>query len=136
MSDDYEELLDDIYKNLPDKVKQSERFEIPKLDYFVEGNRTIVKNFKVMCDKVRRDPAIVMKYFSKELAVPAEMQADRLVLQRKIVGDMLDKKFADFVERFVMCHQCRRPDTHIDDAGRGLHVLVCESCGARRTVKD
>ena len=136
MSSEYEQLLDDLYEKLPKKQEHTERFEIPKLESFVEGNRTIVKNFKVVCDKLRREPELVMKYLVKKLAVPSGIQGERLILQRKLNEEVLNKRLEEFVEHYVMCKECKRPDTHIDDAGRGTKMLVCESCGAKSTVKE
>lgn len=134
-SDSYEKLLDNIYANLPEKAMKGERFEMPKFEFFTEGNKTILKNFKAVVDKIRRDPAMLSKYLSKELAVPVEVAGDRLVLQRKLMGDMINKKLEDFVVKFVMCKECNRPDTHIQELGHGMRQLVCESCGARKAVR-
>ena len=132
---EYEKLLGNIYSNLPEKVTTTERFEIPKFEFFTEGNKTIIKNFKAVCDKIRRDQDSVCKYFSKELAVPVGVQGERLILQRKLMGDIINKKLEEFVLKFVMCRQCNRPDTHIQEAGHGLKQLICESCGARRSIR-
>ncbi|MEW6721899.1 MAG: translation initiation factor IF-2 subunit beta [Candidatus Micrarchaeota archaeon] len=133
---DYERLLDDIYKKLPEKAKHSgERFEMPKFEWFTEGNKTILKNFKAVCDKIRRDPAVLSKYLTKELAVPAEVAGDRLVLQRKLMGDMINRKLEEFIVKYVMCKECNRPDTHIEDLGHRVRELVCEACGARKAIR-
>lgn len=133
-SDDYEKLLDDIYSKLPEKTNSTERFEMPRFDFFSEGNKTIIKNFKVVSDKIRRDPAILSKYLSKELAVPVEIAGERLILQRKLIGDMVNTKLTDFVNRYVICKECNRPDTHIEEVGHGRQ-LICESCGARKAIR-
>ncbi|MEM3422491.1 MAG: translation initiation factor IF-2 subunit beta [Candidatus Bilamarchaeaceae archaeon] len=134
---DYEKLLDNIYSNLPERTKHSgERFEPPKFDYFIEGNKTIIKNFKTVCEKLRRNPKLLLKFLTKELAVPGEIQGERMVLQRKVVGDTLEKKLMEFINKFVMCKECSRPDTNIQEVGRGMLIMICESCGARRTVKE
>ena len=135
MSKEYDKLLDDIYSKLPEKVTSTERFEMPRFEYFTEGNKTIVKNFKSVVDKIRRDPVFVTKHFSKELAVPAEMQGERLILQRKLMGDILNKKLEEFITKYVICKQCNRPDTHIEELGHGMKQLVCESCDARSAVR-
>jgi len=132
---DYEQLLDNVYKNLPEKVTKTERFEMPKFEYFTEGNKTIIKNFKVVCDKIRREPAMLLKFFSKELAVPAEYQGERMVLARRLVGDIVNKKLDEYVNRYVICKECKRPDTNIQEMGHGFRQLVCESCGARAPIK-
>ncbi|MBI5223672.1 translation initiation factor IF-2 subunit beta [Candidatus Micrarchaeota archaeon] len=133
--DDYEKLIDNVYTNLPEKLTKTERFEMPKFEFFTEGNKTIIKNFKVVSDKIRRDQQFVAKHFSKELAVPVEVAGDRLILQRKIMGDMLNKKLEEFVSKFVVCKQCNRPDTNIQELGHGLKQLMCESCGARTPIR-
>ncbi len=133
---EYEQLLDNVYKNLPEKAKHSgERFEMPKFEYFTEGNKTIVKNFKAVADKIRREPSMLIKFFSKELAVPAEQQGERMVLARRLTGDMVNSKLEDFVSRYVICKECKRPDTNIQEMGHGFRQLVCESCGARAPIK-
>ena len=134
MSSEYEKLLDNIYDNLPKKKDTGERFEIPKFEFFTEGNKTIVKNFKSVSDKIRRGPAMVSKYLSKELAVPVEVRDERLIIQRKIRGEMLNKKLEEYITKFVICKECGKPDTHIEDVGR-VHTLICEACGARTPVR-
>jgi translation initiation factor 2 subunit 2 len=131
---DYEELLENVYSNLPEKSTSSERFEMPKFEYFIEGNKTIIKNFKVVVDKIRREPSMMIKYLTKELAVPAEQQGERLVLARKLIGDIVNKKLEEFVNKYVICKECKRPDTHIDDK-MGFKQLICESCGARTPIR-
>lgn len=135
MSSEYESLLDNIYQNLPKKKAETERFEMPRFEYFSEGNKTIIKNFKAVCDRIRRDPDIISKYLSKELAVPVEIRDDRLVLQRRLSGDILNKKLEEFVSKLVMCKECNRPDTHIEEAGHRVRILVCEACGARMAIR-
>jgi translation initiation factor 2 subunit 2 len=135
-SDDYEQLLDTLYKKLPEKAKGTgERFEMPKFEFFTEGNKTIIKNYKAVTDKIRRDPAFLSKYLSKELAVPVEAQGERLVLQRKLVGDMVNKKLEEFIVKYVICKECNRPDTHIEDLGHRVRNIVCEACGARKAIR-
>jgi len=132
----YEELLEDAYAKLPDKTKGGERFEIPVLDCFNEGNKTIVKNFQAAAGKVRRTPEEMAKFLSKELAVPATVEGERLILHRKLKTEVVNKKFEEYVKSHVTCKQCGKPDTHIvHEAGQRARALVCEACGARGVVK-
>jgi len=135
MSSEYEKLLDSVYTNLPKKEAKAERFEMPKFEYFSEGNKTIIKNFKVVCDKIRREQTMISKYLSKELAVPVEIRDERLVLQRRLTGDMVNKKLEEYIMKFVMCKECNRPDTHIEEMGHRVRNLVCEACGARMAIR-
>ncbi len=135
MSSEYEKLLDSLYAKLPKSTSTGERFEMPKFELFTEGNKTIIKNFKVVIDKIRRDSDVLSKYLSKELAVPVEVQSDRLILQRKLTGDMINKKLEEFIMKYVMCKECNRPDTHIEDLGHRVRNIVCEACGARKAIR-
>lgn len=132
--DEYGEQLDNIYKNLPEKLTKGERFEPPKLEFFTEGNKTIIKNFLVICDKLRRTNEMVSKYFSKELAVPVTIEGDRLILQRKLMYDTLNRKLEEYITRYVVCKECKRPDTNVVELGHGLRKLVCEACGASTPI--
>ncbi len=132
----YEELLEEAYAKLPEKTKGGERFEIPVLDCFTEGTKTIVKNFQAASGKVRREPAEIVKFLSKELATPATLEGERLVLHRKLRADAVNKKFEEYVRGHVLCKQCGRPDTNIvHEPGQRAKILVCEACGARSVVK-
>lgn len=132
----YEELLEEAYAKMPGKAGSGERFEIPVLDSFNEGNKTILKNFQVACTKIRRTPDEVSKFLSKEFATPATLENERLVLHRKLRGDVVNKKFEEYVQGHVVCKQCGKPDTHIvSEAGQRAKTLVCEACGARGVVR-
>ena len=132
--EEYENMLEDAYGKLPETLKGGERFEMPVLEAFNEGNKTIVKNFANALSKIRREPAEVAKFLSKELAVPTNAEGERLILHRKIKADIVNKKFEEYVKEYVLCLQCGKPDSHIESDGK-MRVLICEACGARRTVK-
>lgn len=132
---DYDDLLDKAHSELPEHTSGGERFEIPSLDAFVEGNKTIVKNFASVLQKIRREPDHILKFFTKEFAVPANAEGERLVLHRKLKVDLINKKFIEYVKSYVICSQCGKPDTHIEDSGHRSKLLVCEACGARTAVK-
>ncbi|MEW6528281.1 MAG: translation initiation factor IF-2 subunit beta [Candidatus Micrarchaeota archaeon] len=131
----YEDLLDAAYKSIPKELYSGSRFEIMKLESFTEGTKTIVKNFGQAMDTIRRDRKDVMKFLSKELAVPINSDGDRLILQRKFFGDLINKKFEDYVNLYVLCKQCKKPDTHIEEIGHGVKNIICEACGARHSIK-
>lgn len=132
----YEEMLEAVYANLPERALHKERFEMPVFEVFSEGNKTVIKNFSVVADKLRRKKSLLLKWLSKELAVPISDEGERAILQRKASGELLNKKLEEFVLKFVICRECKKPDTHIEELGHGLRILVCEACGARTPIKD
>ena len=130
----YEAMLDELYAQLPEKVKHKERFEMPKVSMYVEGNRSIFKNFMAICQKIRRDPEMVAKFLSRELAAPVKIEGERLVIQRRLLKDLLQRKIEIFIKDYVLCWECGKPDTTIVNI-EGVKMLVCEACGARRPVR-
>lgn len=132
--EDYEKLLDRARAALPEKTQASERFETPAIESFQQGSKTIIRNFDAILQKIRREPAIVVKYFSRELAVPASVEGGKLVLNGKFYERNLRDKLQSFVDAAVICKECKRPDTKIVEKD-GIRTLVCEACGARSPVR-
>ena len=132
--EDYEKLLERARAALPEKTAVFERFETPVIESMLQGSKTIIRNFDVILQKLRRPAPMLEKYFSKELAVPATMQSGKLVLNGKFYERNLKDKLQAFVDAAVICKECKRPDTKIIEKD-GIKTLVCEACGARGPVK-
>jgi translation initiation factor 2 subunit 2 len=135
MKYDYEELLKRARSQLPEISSKRERLELPRLQYSVIGMRTIVYNFKEIADVLNRDPQHILKYLTRELATAATTQQSRVIFQGKFGQDTLERLIQRYVEMFVVCPICKRPDTKIVKEKR-LSFLVCEACGARSSVQQ
>lgn len=133
--DDYEKLLARARASLPEKTASGERFEPPSAETFMQGSKTVVKNFEVICAKIRRDQQMLAKYLSKELAIPGTIEGNRLILHGKFYDRVINEKLATFINKYVICKECNRPDTKIAEGPHGIKTLVCDACGARSPVK-
>ena len=133
--ENYESLLDDAYNQIPKKAKSNERFEIPKPDISVEGTKTIIRNFDLILAKLRADKDFIIKYFSKELAVPVSIEGKRMFLYGKISSRIFKEKLDTFVKKYVLCSECGRPDTKIKEVEKGIRIMICEACGARTSIR-
>ncbi|MFH1285624.1 MAG: translation initiation factor IF-2 subunit beta [Candidatus Micrarchaeota archaeon] len=131
----YEELLDRAVKNMPKKAARAERFEVPLVDSFMQGNKTIIKNFDFIASTLRRDPQMIARYLSKQLAIPVGVEGKQLILNGKFNFRMLNERIKTFVDSYVICKECKKPDTNIVEHERSIKLLICESCGARSPVK-
>jgi len=132
---DYDKLLDQAYKKLPEKEEGEARLEIPKMELFKEGNQVIIKNFQQIAQAIRRDPKHLLKYLSKELAAPGTLDGKRAKFQTKAMRSMIEKKFDNYVKEMVICKECDRPDTKLVKEGR-ITFIKCEACGAKYAVKS
>ena len=131
---DYSQLLKKAKEHLPEIQKTTERFEIPKVSGHIEGNKTIITNFLNIVKVFGRDQEQLLKYLQRELATPAVLDGQRLVLGRKINSDFINKKIEQFAKDFVLCKECGKPDTKIVREDRFL-FLKCTACGARHPIK-
>jgi len=132
--EDYNEMLEQAYKNLKPVKSKIERFEIPLVEGHIEGNKTIITNFKQICDYLRRDCAHLLKFLQRELASPGIIKQDRLILTKKVSSARINEKIKSYVEEFVLCRECGKPDTELIKQDKFLFVH-CLACGAKHSVR-
>lgn len=132
--ENYEELLNQAYKKVKPISSSGERFEMPEASGLIEGNKTIITNFKQICDYLRRKPEHLAKFLQRELATPAQIENDRLVMQRKIQSSRINDKIKEYVQEFVQCKECKKPDTELVKQGEFLFVH-CLACGAKHSAR-
>ena len=131
----YKELLKKAREELPDSVLKTERFEIPKVKGHIEGNKTIITNFVQIASTLRRDINHLLKYLSRELAAPGEMRGKSLIIGRKISSAIINAKIEKYAKEFVICPECKRPDTKLIKEDRFV-FMKCLACGARHPIKS
>jgi translation initiation factor 2 subunit 2 len=132
--EDYQRLLDRAREQVPPEVFETKRFEVPKVAIFVEGNRTIIKNYKDIAEVLNRDPQHLLKYLMRELATSGIVEGQRAVFQGKFTSKSLDDLISRYTKTYVLCSECGKPDTHIEKQDR-FQYLVCEACGAKASIK-
>lgn len=131
---DYEELLDRAIAKMPDTETTDARFVIPEPKLFSEGKATILDNFGNIADTLNRDPDHLMKYLTRELGTAGKIEGSRAVFQGRFTRTQLADNIQAYVDEYVMCSECGRPDTQLVRVDRVL-VLKCSACGAHRPVK-
>ena len=131
----YEELLEKALSELPEHVVKRERFEIPRVNAFREGSRTIIKNFSQIAKAVNRSEEHIYKYLVKSLGTAGFLEAGRLTLQGKFTEDEIQKEVDSYVKEYVLCRECGAPDTVLVREDRILFVR-CMACGAKHPVRS
>lgn len=132
---EYAELLEEAYKKVKLVKKSSDRFEIPKAEGHVEGNKTIIDNFKQLADYLRRDSWHFSRFLLKELAAPGKIEGERLILIKRVPSSKINEKIADYVREFVICKECGKPDTELVREDR-ISFVHCLACGAKHSVRS
>jgi len=131
--EDYEKLLDSAYEKIK-PISSTERFEIPKIQGHIEGNKTILNNLHQIASYLRRDLNHLLKFLLKELATFGKVEGNRVILQRKIPSSKINEKIEQYTKEFVICKECGKPDTELIKQDRFL-FLHCLACGAKHSVR-
>lgn len=134
MKMNYEEMLKRARSQLPPEILEHKRFDIPRPRCSVIGMRTIFRNYKEICDALNRDPHHLLKFLSREMATAGTVDRSRVVFQGKFRYDTFERLIKRYVDEFVTCPVCKRPDTKVIKEKR-LYFLICEACGAKSSIR-
>ena len=130
---EYEKLLEQAYKKIKPIESRVDRFEVPQIDSIIQGSKTIISNFGQIASYLRRDKEHLEKFLEKEVAAQGKPDGDRLTFIKKIPSRKIDEKIQYYVKKFVICKECRKPDTEIVKKG-DFWFVHCLACGARHSV--
>ena len=133
---DYQKLLDRAREGLEDVMSSGERFNPPTPDVLHEGSKkTIIRNFAELVVSLRRDENHLYKFLLQELGTAGSVNNRRLVLQGRVPEKKIKERVALYIDTFVECQECNRPDTAFLRSARTL-ILHCEACGAKRPIRS
>lgn len=129
----YEELLDRALSMVPQKTIRGERFKIPSAVITIVGNKTILHNFKDICEVLNRDVKHVAKFILREIGTAGDIEDTRLILQGRFSRASINNVIERYAKYFIICPVCNAPDTYLTKERR-VYILVCTACGARTSV--
>ncbi len=134
MSDSYEALLKKAYSGMTEVSESHERFNVPEAKSDIEGKTTVLENFSEIADMVRRDRDHLMKFMLGELGTAGKIDGNRAIFNGKFESSLINSLIRSYVEDYVICSECGRPDTRLVKDDRFL-LLRCDACGGHRPVK-
>jgi translation initiation factor 2 subunit 2 len=132
--DDYLAGLDRAMKKMPAPRESKDRFVIPSTKVFYEGKTTVLENFGAIADTLNRDPEHLMKFLLQEMGTAGKIEGSRGIFQGKFGETAIARQIESYFEEYVVCTECRLPDTHLTKSDRVL-MLKCDACGAHRPVR-
>ncbi len=133
--DDYESMLEKGREKLPEDIVEGSRFETPEAKTKKRGSRTVIKNFSSIAKKFNREEKHFSKFLMKELGTAGHVDGSELVLQGNFRRGIINSKISNYCESYVICKECNKPDTRIQKE-KGVTMLKCEACGARRSLEE
>ena len=130
---DYNKLLKRVHSITSTKIVDEDRFKVPKADLFYEGNTTVLKNFDKIVSTLNREANHLLKFFLGNVGTAGEIVGGRIIFQGKIPARTIQDKLNEYVDTYVICSECNRPDTHLVKKGRTM-LIRCDACGAFRSI--
>jgi translation initiation factor 2 beta subunit (eIF-2beta)/eIF-5 len=116
------------------------RYKMPRILGKIEGRGNGIKTRIVNCSQIakalHRPPGYVCKFFGCELGAQTKIDDDEDVYivngahDQKLLSDTLDK----FVRMYVLCPNCKMPETDLVLDKRGNIYHACNACGAQHLV--
>jgi translation initiation factor 2 subunit 2 len=134
MADDYAKLLQRARTKIPTTVGTGERFVMPAAEIVQEGKTTIVRNFDELLDKMNRSADHAVPVLLREMGTAGAYEGGRLVLQGKVAPRSIEERIQKYIDTYVICGECGRPDTHLVKEERTT-IVKCDACGGHRPVK-
>ncbi len=131
---DYKNLYERARDQLPEKVFEQSRFEIPTIRSVIEGNKTFIVNIRDVLETINRDGNHFLKFMAGELATSATMEGTRAVFAGKHAKVTLQTLLERYVKEYVICGECGKPDTRLVTETR-IMWKRCDACGASISVK-
>ncbi|TFF98262.1 MAG: translation initiation factor IF-2 subunit beta [Promethearchaeota archaeon] len=133
--EEYDKLLNDAYKKIPNNVKKSSRFEIPSVNVRYEGRNTYITNFSKIINTLNRSTKHFMSIFLKMAGTRGKIRGNQLFLMSHYRAQDLDRLIKSYAKDYVLCDVCNKPDTKIIKEGK-KEYLKCAACGARTEIKE
>jgi len=132
---DYMWLLERAYMKVPPKA-ESEDLTIPELELIRIGDQTIIRNFREIAEKLKREPGILTRYLLRELNTGGSYDegSGQLRVNMKVSRKPIEQLLRKFEKTYVRCPTCNSIDTRLVKRER-TWILICEACGAEQTVK-
>ena len=130
----YQEGLERGLQLVPKKNVEDSRFEVPRVEANIEGNRTFFKNFKEITNLLNRKDTHVLKYLTSELGTNGNIEGSRVIFQGKHPKAMIQKTLDRYLQNYVFCPTCGKPDTKLEQSDR-IRIMQCEACGANQAVR-
>ncbi|MDD2678858.1 MAG: translation initiation factor IF-2 subunit beta [Candidatus Nanoarchaeia archaeon] len=130
----YDELAKRLRKLMPYKGEEKTRFEVPKVKGRMQGKKTIISNLKQIADFLDRDEKLLLSFLLKELATKGVIDGQYTIFNGNFSADKINEKVSKFVNEFVNCKECKKPDTKLTKTDRVMQI-TCMACGAKYPIR-
>lgn len=118
---------------------------ISKIEGRGNGIKTVIPNLADIARALNRPPTYPLKYFGYELGAQTKViptknagagaDLDKFVLNGAQSAEKLQETLDGFIDKFVLCGECKNPETDFVFLGNGDIQKECKACG-KKTLAD
>ncbi|KAK0553024.1 eukaryotic translation initiation factor 5 [Tilletia horrida] len=116
------------------------RYKMPLLQTKIEGRgngiKTVIPNMVDIARALSRPPSYPTKFFGHELGAltKAEPATERYIVNGAHDATRLRELLDGFIDKFVLCGDCKNPETDLKILKNGDILRDCKACGKRTGV--
>ncbi len=134
--DDYDSLLERARSQVPEDAfdRSGERFKVPAVRLMVQGNRSLWQNFQDIINVLNRPGREVLKFVSGQIGTAGSIEGGNAIFNGKFTAEAVNDVLTRYIDSYVLCPVCTRPDTEIKKIKRGYY-LTCSACGAQTAIR-
>lgn len=133
----YEEMLTRSFESLQNQSETgSRRIALPAIVTTKKAKKTILNNFCVLCEAMKRTPEHIKQYICTEQNTEASIDGSGgLVIGGRLNPGTLERYIQAYVRTYVKCPVCGSMDTKLEKKDR-LLFIVCNQCTAKNSVQQ
>lgn len=105
------------------------RYQMPPLDCHHEKKWTVVDNLRTVTNALHRQESEVLKYFGVALCTQTATRQGRSCIKGRYTASTLQDRLRYYIEQFVLCGQCKKPETAYRVKKSELVFQRCFACG-------
>ncbi|KAJ2599923.1 eukaryotic translation initiation factor 5 [Coemansia sp. RSA 1721] len=123
-----------------DTKDQFYRYKMPRLQGKIEGKgngiKTVLPNIVEVSRALSRPPSYATKYFGSELGAQTKIEEknDKYIVNGAHEVPKLQDLLYNFIDKFVLCGDCKNPETDLIITKEQTIIRHCMACGKRTDV--
>ena len=127
-------LFDELSNTTKANANTKSKLSLPRPIVAVVNKKTLVKNFRQMCQQMNRSELDVQKFFSDELLKKTSVDSKGgLLIWGMFRQPGIEKITKRYITQFIICKECNASKTELIKEHRVLY-LKCHKCLSKKAL--
>jgi len=129
-------LVDRLYTELEKKeqFQNKSKLSLVRPDVIYANRKTFIRNYKEICNRLRRKSEDVQKFFNDELCAKTSIDSKgMLIISGRFRQNGIQNIVSNYIKMYVLCKECNASDTNLIKENRIL-FLDCKKCLSKKAI--